>query len=75
MHQVAFNNCFKIIDIVLKHRRGDLEKKSEKGRTALHYTAILRNLFIVRKLVVAGVDIEAKDNRGLTPLDFLHGDL
>jgi ankyrin repeat protein len=62
MHQVAFNNFLNIIDIVLKHRWGDLERKSEKGRTVLHYTATRRNLLIVRKLVEAGADIEAKDN-------------
>ena len=71
LHRVAFNNCLNIMDIILKHRWGDLESKSEKGRTALQYAAINRNFLMVRKLVEAGADIEAKDNRGYTPLDFL----
>lgn len=71
LHQVAFKNCLNIMDIVLKHRWGDLESKCEQGRTALHYAAKYRNLLMVRKLVEAGADIEAKDNRGYTPLDFM----
>jgi hypothetical protein len=61
LHSVAFQNCLNIMDTVLKHNWGDLQRKSEKGHTPLHFAAIMGNLLMVRKLVEAGADVDVKD--------------
>lgn len=58
---IAAYNCLNIMDLVLKHRWGDLECKSKKGATALYWAAERGNLLMVRKLTEAGAYIEAKD--------------
>ncbi|PMD53546.1 ankyrin [Hyaloscypha bicolor E] len=61
LHSVAFENCLNIMGTVLKHNWGDLQRKSEKGHTPLHFVAIMGNLLMVRKLVEAGADVDVKD--------------
>jgi ankyrin repeat protein len=73
LHQVALYNCLNIMDSVLRHRWGELDQKSEDGRTALHVAADEGNLLMVRKLVEAGADVNARDRRGTTPLYYLEG--
>lgn len=71
LHRVAFSNCLNIMDLILKHCWGDLECKTEDGCTALHLAAEGGHLLMVRKLVRAGADIDAKDNQENTPLFYL----
>lgn len=42
-------------------------------RTALHYAAANAGLPIINALLKAGADPDAKDSKGLTPLDYLNG--
>lgn len=49
-------------------RAGSLEAKDEWGRTALHRTVIYGQLDILKLLLEAGANIEAKDTKRQTPL-------
>jgi hypothetical protein len=73
LHQVAYCNCLNIMDSVLRHHWGELDQKLEDGRTALHVAADEGNLLMVRKLVEAGADVNARDCQGTTPLYYLEG--
>jgi len=72
LHHVALDNRLNIMDSILKHRWGDLEQKSEDGCTVLHVAAVAGNLLMVRKLVEAGADIDARDDHGNAPLYYLY---
>ena len=73
LHEVASYNCLNIMDSVLRHRWGELDQNLEDGRTALHVAADEGNLLMVRKLVEAGADVNARDCQGTTPLYYLEG--
>ena len=70
LHQVLYN-CLDIMSLVLNHRWGDLESRSENGHTALNVVVIGSNLLMVRKLVEAGANHSAADGYGATPLDYM----
>lgn len=42
-------------------------------RTALHYAAANASLPVIEALLAAGADPAAKDDEGVTPLDYLNG--
>lgn len=71
LHQVVAYDALNIMDVVLKHRWGDLERKTKEGHTALHYAAIEANSFMWQKLIKAGAKLDVKSGRGITPLQYL----
>ena len=44
-----------------------LDERDENGRTALHHAAFAADLDVVRRLLEAGADVNAKDHDGNTP--------
>ena len=47
-----------------------MRAKTNKGQTPLHTAAILRHLEIIELLASSGVEVNAIDKRGQTPLDY-----
>jgi hypothetical protein len=71
LHQVVAYDALNIMDVVLRHRWGDLERKTKEGHTALHYAAFEGNSFMWQKLIEAGAKPDVRDGRGITPLQYL----
>lgn len=55
------------IDFILRYKP-NLEEKNDRGQTALHVAALLGHQAIARALMSQGVDVNSKDNYGMTPL-------
>lgn len=64
----AFGDFCKSASALIRHGRVSVRARDRFGNTALHYAAEKRLHKLVRMLVEAGSDIEAKNNRGMTPL-------
>lgn len=67
-HVAAFHNQINIVEMILRRRLVDLESKSMKGHTALHYAVMGNHASIVAMLLDAGADVDAKDNYGYVPV-------
>ncbi len=52
----------------------DIEATDARGRTALHYGAQFSMLDIVKRMIKSGIDVNAKDAKGVTPLHLSVGD-
>jgi uncharacterized protein len=61
--------CLKL----LKEAGGDINAKDERGLTSLHAAASLGWDGTIRTLVADGAQLEAVDNKGLTPIDYAVG--
>ncbi len=57
---------------VLLDRKVDLNVATDTGQTALHYAALTMDS-VVEILAKNGANVNAKDNKGLTPLDMASG--
>lgn len=66
------------IDFILRYKP-NLEEKNDRGQTALHLAALLGHQGIARALMSQGVDVNSKNDYGMTPLQVAmqrkHGDL
>lgn len=62
-------NCVNIIEVILQRPSVDINSKSKKGYTAMHFAVALHDTMILKRLVRAGADVNAADDMGLTPLD------
>jgi ankyrin repeat protein len=61
------------LDLLLKAGANINQKSSATGETPLHTTARLNWQKVVKYIVEHGGDLNAKDNRGLIPLDYAIG--
>merc|ERR1719319_598511 len=58
-----------LAELFLKHPRLDMKCVDNSGKTALHHACVGSCVGVVRRLVnIAGVEVNAKDNDGMTPL-------
>jgi hypothetical protein len=71
LHEVVVFDALNIMDVVLRHHWGYLERKTKEGYTALHYAAFAGNSFMWQKLIEAGAKPDVRDGRGITPLQYL----
>jgi ankyrin repeat protein len=62
------NNDIDLINHCIINRLIDLDIKDFNGKTVLHYACYNGNIEIVKLLIEAGADINAKDIYGNTPL-------
>lgn len=67
-HRAAQFDCVNIMDLILQRRWADLESKTPGGLKAIHFAATGSNTAILLRLLEAGGDINAQDNKGRTPL-------
>lgn len=58
-----------VIDILLEHGVDLNARCGLLNRTALHYAVEFRKLMTVKHLIDRGIDVEAKDDEGMTALD------
>lgn len=64
-------HCHQIVDDMLRRGLVDLASRDRDGATYLHFAAEKRNRVAVERLVDAGADIYAADDRGRTPAGIL----
>ena len=62
-------NGKEVASMLLDHM--DLNYKDESGNTLLHRACIRRNLKLIQMLLEKGMDVNVKNNDGLTPLEFM----
>ena len=65
----AAMNSQRALDRLLAKDDTDINARTTDGKTALHLSAELGNLYATKRLIDAGADISAKDNEGKLPLD------
>ncbi|EAX96042.1 ankyrin repeat protein, putative [Trichomonas vaginalis G3] len=67
MRACKYNNI-KIVEYLLTLKGIDVNAKSRKGNTALHYACINESIGIILLLLsYKGIDKNAKNSKGLTP--------
>ena len=60
-------NKVEIVQYLLQHEP-DLEERILSDGTSLHYAAAFNYFEILKMLVEAGADVEARDRKGMTPI-------
>lgn len=59
-----------VVNLILRKKWADVNSKSQGGFTALHFAAMLGDTQVLRRLLKAGANINAKDDTEHTALDF-----
>lgn len=67
MHKFSSWNKTDYLDLLVPClKKEDLEIKCPEGKTALHYAVEMASVAAVKRLVVAGADLDAIDGKGRT---------
>jgi ankyrin repeat protein len=66
----ALWGCDEIVALMLEHGWVEIEMRNPGGLTAVHCAALAANPTTVRRLLDAGANIDAMDNKGRTALDY-----
>jgi ankyrin repeat protein len=67
LHKFASWNKTEYIDLLVPClKKEDLEIKCPEGKTALHYAVEMASVAAVKRLVIAGADLDAVDGKGRT---------
>ena len=67
MHKFSSWNKTDYLDLLVPClKKEDLEIRCPEGKTALHYAVEMASVAAVKRLVVAGADLDAVDGRGRT---------
>ena len=61
-------NHVEIVRLLVTEGGADVEATHVNGMTALHIAVIRQHIEVVRLLIASGVDVNAKDSKGWTPL-------
>ena len=79
LHSSVIHNCTKITKEIIRYCKNNLSKddlhkfinkKNNKGITALHYAAFKGNIDIIHLLIFYGADLNAVTNKSLDVLNF-----
>ncbi|KAL8330753.1 hypothetical protein RB593_001635 [Gaeumannomyces tritici] len=70
IHHAAIRGKVRILKLLLKKGKPNLEKKDRKSRTALHHAVKNGHLEAIEVLLANGALVEAKNESSFTPLTF-----
>ncbi|KJV77903.1 ankyrin [Orientia tsutsugamushi] len=62
--------CIEPLAIMLKHNSTGINKKYDEGETLLHIAVRNKIIDIIQLLIDYGADIDAKDDNGMTTIDY-----
>ncbi|SPM44453.1 ankyrin [Orientia tsutsugamushi] len=62
--------CVEPLAIMLKHNSTGINKKYDEGETLLHIAVRNKIIDIIQLLIDYGADIDAKDDNGMTTIDY-----
>lgn len=68
LHEAVSMNCVGIVNLILQNRWVEAEMKTHSGQTPMHLAACRPHPAILKRLLGAGADVNAKDHFGHTPL-------
>jgi len=72
LHKFASWNKTEFIEMILpKLTKDEIMATDKEGKTALHWAVEMAAVASVKALVAAGVDVDAKDNKGRTVMEVL----
>ena len=76
MHKFSSWNKTDYLDLLVPClKKEELEVRCPEGKTALHYAVEMASVAAVKRLVVAGADLDAVDGKGRTDAEEWQADL
>ena len=70
MHYIAENSAEELLSLVLSIRYEAVHDTDSKGRTPLHWASVCNKTDILHALLISGASLSARDNDGMTALDY-----
>ena len=70
-HAISWGRYFSTIKLLTEVTPQNIIKKDRKGKTALHYAALVRSPEVVRHLIEKGSNWKLRDEDGNTALEFM----
>ncbi|KAJ5261352.1 hypothetical protein N7478_011947 [Penicillium angulare] len=62
LHLAVMQSQYPVVDFFLQRRGAPLDKRCNRGRTALHFACLANSHMITRRLLLSGADIEAPES-------------